>query len=139
MDETRILSESVPAGEESSKAAATTNPSLTQTMIRIILDATIRSSDVNYNGGTIRSRIITTYSRINHHELRKYLPVLVAQGLISQENEILAQDNPRHASRMSDKNRANATKTIYRVTPKGYDWLSSQQQEQEKQSSRSKQ
>ncbi|MDQ4066215.1 MAG: hypothetical protein M3114_01350, partial [Thermoproteota archaeon] len=52
--------------------------------IHIILDAIIRSSDVDYNGGTVRSRI-TTYSRINHHELRKYLPTLVAQGLISQE------------------------------------------------------
>src|SRR5215211_30836 len=40
--------QSVIAGEESSKAAAT-NPSLTQTMIRIILDATIRSSTVDYS------------------------------------------------------------------------------------------
>ena len=127
----------MPAGEESSKAARATNPSLTQTMIRIILDAIIRSSDVDYNGGTVRSRI-TTYSRNNDHEIRKYLPILAARGLISQE-KILAQDNPRHAPRMSDKNRANATKTIYRVTPKGYDWLSLQQQELEKQSSRSKQ
>jgi hypothetical protein len=53
--------QSVPAGEESSKASAT-NPSLTQTMIRIILDATIRSSDVNYNSGTVRSRTLIIYA-----------------------------------------------------------------------------
>jgi hypothetical protein len=46
----------MPAGEESSKAAAT-NPSLTQTTIYIILDTVIRSADIDYNGGTIRSRI----------------------------------------------------------------------------------
>ncbi len=94
--------------------------------IHIILDAIIRSSDVDYNGGTVRTRI-TTYSRIHHHELSKYLLVMVAQGLISQE-KILTQDNPRYASRMSDKNRANATKTIYRVTPKGHHWLREQGQ-----------
>ncbi len=87
----------------------------------IILDAIIRSSDVDYNGGTVRSRI-TIYSRIRHHELMRYLIVLVAQGLISQET-IIPQGNPRHPLRMSEKNRANATKTIYRVTPKGYQWL----------------
>lgn len=96
--------------------------------IHVILDAIIRSSaDIDYNGGAIRSRI-TTYSRIHHHELRKYLPMLVAQGLISEEKKILAQDNPYHASRMSDKNRANATKTIYRVTAKGHQWLREQEQ-----------
>jgi predicted transcriptional regulator len=94
--------------------------------INIILDAVMRSSDVDYNGDTIRSRI-TTYSRIHHQELRNYLPELVAQGLIIQE-KILTQDNPRHASRMSDKNRANATRTIYRVTPKGHQWLREQEQ-----------
>ena len=120
------------AGEESSKAAATTNPKLTQTMIRIILDATIRSSNVDYNGGTVRSRI-TTYSRINDHEVRKYLSILVAQGLISQEKKILPQDNPRFVSRMSDKNRANFTKTIYRVTSQGHQWLREQEQLEHKQ------
>ena len=95
----------------------------------IILDAIIRSSDVDYNGGTVRSRI-TIYSRIHHHELRRYLIVLVAQGLISQET-IIPQGNPRHALRMSDKSRANATKTIYRVTPKGYQWLREYQEEEE--------
>ena len=104
--------------------------------IHIILDAIIRSSDVDYNGGTVRSKI-STYSRIHHHELSKCLPVLVARGLISQE-KILAQDNPRHASRMTDKNRANATKTIYRVTPRGHQWLREQEEQSTSIMSRSK-
>ncbi len=99
----------------------------TDLTIRIILDAIIRSSDVEYNGGTIRSRL-ATYSRIRDYDLRKYLPVLVEQGLISQETMVAGQqNNPRHASRMSDKNRANASKTIYRVTDKGYQWLRQQE------------
>ncbi len=98
----------------------------------IILDAIIRSSDIDYNGGTVRSRI-TIYSRIRHHELRRYLLMLVAQGLISQET-IIPQGNPRHISRMSNKSRANATKTIYRVTPKGHQWLREYEEgEEEKQ------
>ncbi len=52
------------------------------------------------------------YSRLHDSELRKYLLILVAEGLIREEKKILSQDNPSHASRMTGKNRANATKTV---------------------------
>lgn len=107
-------------------AITTTTTTLT---IHIILDAIIRSSGVDYDGGTVRSRI-TIYSRIRDNEMRRHLTALVAQGLISQE-KMVAQNNPRHISRMTDKNRANATKTIYRVTAKGYQWLRQQEEEQQ--------
>ena len=99
--------QSVIAGEESSKAAAT-NPSLTQTMIRIILDATIRSSTVDYSCGTVRSRI-TTYSRINDYELKT--SCLYSDSRSHKPREDTSAGRPRHAWRMPDKNRANATKT----------------------------
>ncbi len=63
------------------------------------------------------------YSRLHDSELRKYLLlVLMAEGLIRQE-KILSQDNLRHALRMTGRNRANATKTVYRITSQGYEWL----------------
>lgn len=108
------------------RMAITTTTTLTT---HIILDAIIRSSGVDYDGGTVRSRI-TMYSRIRDNEMRRHLPALVAQGLISQE-KMVPQNNPRHISRMSDKNRANATKTIYRVTAKGYQWLRQQEEGQQ--------
>ena len=110
------------------RMAITTTTTTTLTT-HIILDAIIRSSGVDYDGGTVRSRI-TMYSRIRDNEMRRHLPALVAQGLIIQE-KMVPHNNPRHISRMSDKNRANATKTIYRVTAKGYQWLRQQQEEEQ--------
>ena len=93
---------------------------------RVILEAIIRSSDVNYNGGTITSKI-ATYSRIDHLRLnRKYLPVLVAQGLISKEEKVAQDNNPRRhsSSRIFEKKRSSKTpNTIYRITPRGHEWL----------------
>ncbi|MDQ3853628.1 MAG: winged helix-turn-helix domain-containing protein [Thermoproteota archaeon] len=104
----------------------------TQPVITLrILEATIRSSSVDYNGGTVKSRIMR-HARINHKELERRLSILVEQGLLSKE-QITLHDWPHQAARVWPKRRAKAMRVIYKLTDKGHEYLHNEhQQEQDK-------
>jgi hypothetical protein len=90
-----------------------------------ILSATIRGADVDHFGGTVKSRIMR-HARLNYEQLARRLPVLVEQGLLSEE-EITLHDWPHQAARVWPKHRAKTIRVIYKLTEKGYEYLHNKQ------------
>jgi hypothetical protein len=117
-----------PPQKTTTAAAATTN----ETVTHKILQATIESADVDHFGGTTQSRIII-YARLDHKSLKPLLDKLVNQGMLTKQ--CITHDNPHHAKCTWDKTRSKRApyKTVYKVTPLGYDWLIHHCQEQQQQ------
>jgi hypothetical protein len=83
---------------------------------------------VNYNGGSLKTKILAR-SGLDFKHFEHYLSTLINEGLITREDITPRHNYPHQAQRIWPNHRARYTKTIYRVTSKGYEWLLQQQQQ----------